>query len=111
MLVTAAVLNTSTPAQITDPTYVLTSEARTGYVINLGAVTSITGGGASTLDGQDAGGATFPVGCIVVTSDGDIGRSWKLKGTYIAATDLAAGLVKPTNSDATTNPVHWKLIT
>jgi hypothetical protein len=38
----------------------------------------------------------------------DILRFYKLKGTNVAATDLAAGVVKPTNSDATLNPVHWK---
>jgi hypothetical protein len=95
---------------LTPETYVTTPAARAGYVINLSAVTSLTGGGATTLDGQAAGTAPYPVGCIVLTSDGDIGRHWKLKGTNIAATDLALGLVKPTNSDATLNPVHWKLI-
>jgi hypothetical protein len=109
--VSAGVLSSDPTSQIASPTYVTTSEARGGYLINLGAVTSMTGGGATTLDGQDAGSATFPVGCIVVTSDGDIGRQWKLKGSYIAATDLAVGLVKPTNSSAVLNPVHWKLIT
>jgi len=110
IMVSAGVLNSS-PSAISTPTYVLTSEARAGYLINLATVTSITGGGATTLDGQDAGSSTFPVGCIAVTSDGDIGRQWKLKGTYISATDLSLGLVKPTNSDASTNPCHWKLIT
>lgn len=98
------------PTDLSSPTYLLTTDARSGYVINLGAVTSLTGGGASTLDGQDAGSATFPIGCIVLTSDGDIGRHWKLKGSYITATDLTAGQVKPTNSDATLNPVYWQLI-
>jgi len=90
--------------------YLTIAAARGGYIVNLSAVTSLTGGGTATLDGQAAGGTDLPVGCIVMTSDGDVGRHWKLKGTNIAATDLALGLVKPTNSDAVLNPVHWKLI-
>ena len=101
---------TATPSTLTATDYVSVTSARVGYVINLGAVTSLTGGGATTLDGQTAGLTDFPVGCIVCTSDSNIGRWWKLLGTYIAATDLATGLVKPVNSDATTNAVHWKLI-
>jgi hypothetical protein len=101
---------TTTPIAQDVSTYPTTAVLRVGYTINLGGVTSLTGGGVSTLDGQDAGSATFPVGCIVETSNGDVSRRWKLKGTYIAATDLPAGLIKPTNSDAVLNPVHWKLI-
>lgn len=104
-----SVLNAN-PTENAAPSYVTTTAARAGYVINLGAVTSITGGGATTLDGQAAGSTSFPVGCIVLTSDSSIGRHWKLIGSYISATNLASGLVKPTNSDATINPVHWKLI-
>lgn len=108
--IAAPVFSSSTPTDLTPTTYVTTPAARAGYVINLSAVTSLTGGGATTLDGQTAGDATFPVGCIVVTSDGNVGRSWKLLGTYISATDLALGKIKPTNSDATLNPCYWQLI-
>lgn len=108
--IAAPVFSSSTPTDLTPTTYVTTPAARAGYVINLSAVTSLTGGGATTLDGQDAGSASYPVGSIVLTSDGNVARTWRLLGTYIAATDLALGLVKPTNSDATLNPVHWKLI-
>jgi hypothetical protein len=100
----------NTPADSDTISYVTTTAARSGYVVNLSTVTSLTGGGGTTLDGQDAGSTTFPVGCIVLTSDGNIGRHWKLIGTYLAATDLALGKVKPTNSDATINPVHWQLL-
>ena len=101
------------PEALATSTYVETTTARAGYVINLAGVTSLTGGGATTLDGQDAGSTTFPTGCIVALTETvadlpDILRFYKLKGTYVAATDLAAGVVKPTNSDATLNPVHWK---
>ncbi len=101
------------PSTIPATSYVETPTARAGYVINLSGVTSLTGGGATTLDGQTAGTTTFPVGCIValteaVTGLPDLLRFFKLKGTYVAASDVAAGVVKPTNSDATLNAVHWK---
>lgn len=106
----AAPVFSGTDQDTTPPSYVSTEAARAGYVINLSGVTSLTGGGSTTLDGQEAGTATFPVGCIVITSDGGTGRHWRLLGTYIAATDLALGKIKPTNSDATLNPCHWQLI-
>ncbi len=103
-------VTTGTPTDLPTTAALSVAAARAGFLINLSGVTSLTGGGATTLDGQDAGSTTFPVGCIAVTSDSSVGRLWKLIGTNIAATDLALGLVKPTNSDATLNPVHWKLI-
>jgi hypothetical protein len=104
---------TGTPSTLSSDTYPTTTEARAGYVINLSGVTSLTGGGDTTLDGQDAGSTTFPVGCIValteaVTGAPDILRHFKLRGTYVAASDVDTGVVKPTNSDATLNAVHWK---
>lgn len=108
--VAPGVLSTS-PEDLDGTDYLSVASARAGYVINASGVTSITGGGATALDGLEAGGNSYPVGCIVMTSNSDVGRSWKLKGTYIAASDVDNGLVKPTNSDATLNPVHWKLIT
>jgi hypothetical protein len=108
--IAAPVFSSAAPTDLTPTTYVTTTAARSGYVINLSGVTSLTGGGATTLDGQDAGSASFPVGSIVITSDGNIARHWRLLGTYLAATDLALGKIKPTNSDATLNPVYWQLI-
>jgi hypothetical protein len=101
------------PSVIPEATYVETNTARAGYVINLSGVTSLTGGGDTTLDGQDAGSNTFPVGCIValtesVTGAPDILRLFKLKGTFIGSSDVDTGLIKPLNSNSTTNPVHWK---
>jgi hypothetical protein len=108
--ISAPIFAGGTPVDLTPTTYVTTPVARAGYVINLSGVTSLTGGGATTLDGQLAGTATFPVGSIVLTSDGNIARHWRLLGTYLAATDLALGKIKPTNSDATLNPCYWQLI-
>lgn len=105
----AAVL-TTTPQTLQPDAYVTTAEARVGYIINASGVSSITGGGPAALDGLEAGSASYPVGCIVKTSNGNIGRDWKLIGTYIAASDVANGQVKPTNSDAVTNPCYWQLI-
>jgi hypothetical protein len=104
---------TAAPTTIVAAEYVENVTARASFVINLSGVTSLTGGGATTLDGQDAGSESFPIGCIValteaVASYPDILRFYKLIGSYVAATDLPAGVVKPTNSDATINPVHWK---
>lgn len=79
-------------------------------VLNVSAVTAATGGGSTALDGLDAGSTSYPVGCIVMTSYDDVGRHWKLKGSYIAATDLDLGKVKPTNSDSLLNPVHWQTV-
>ena len=108
--ISAPIFAGGTPVDLTPTTYVTTPVARAGYVINLSGVTSLTGGGATTLDGQLAGTASFPVGSIVLTSDGNIARHWRLLGTYLAATDLALGKIKPTNSDATLNPCYWQLI-
>jgi hypothetical protein len=101
------------PSTIEAATYVDTVTARAGYVINLSGITSLTGGGATALDGLAAGGDSYPVGCIVALTEAvsggpDIVRFFKLKGSYVAASDVDVGVVKPTNSDATTNPVHWK---
>lgn len=103
----------ASPSDLEATSYLETTTARAGYVINLSGVSSLTGGGATTLDGQEAGSTTFPVGCIValteaVTGAPDILRFYKLKGTYVAASDVDNGVVKPTNSDASLNPVHWK---
>jgi hypothetical protein len=101
----------STPGDLGATTYVTTPVARAGYVINLSGVTSLTGGGATTLDGQEAGTATFPVGCIVITSDGGatpIFRTWRLLAGTTSATDLSALKIRPTNYNATTNAVYWQ---
>lgn len=99
-----------TPEDLNATSYVTTATARAGFVHNESGITSLTGGGAAALDGLDAGSDSYPVGCVVLISSGDVGRLVKLKGSYIAATDLDAGQIKPTNSDATLNPVHWLII-
>lgn len=101
------------PATLTAATYLETTTARAGYVVNLSGITSLTGGGATALDGIAAGSTTYPVGCLVALTEAisgapDIVRFFKLKGSYVAASDVDNGVVKPTNSDATLNPVHWK---
>lgn len=109
-LVKAGILS-STPTDLAATSYVTTAQARAGYLINLSSVTSLTGGGATTLDGQTTlGGVTFPVGCIVCLSFGDVSRLYKLKGTYLAATSADLSQIKPTDSDATTNPCYWQSI-
>jgi hypothetical protein len=99
----------ATPEDLDGIDYLSVSAARAGYVINLSGVSSLTGGGDTTLDGQDAGGTSFPVGCIAVTSNSNVGRSWKLVSGTLAATNLAAGQVKPTNYTAS-NAMYWQLI-
>lgn len=100
-----------TPVELSRDTYPTTAAIRAGYIINLSGVTSLTGGGATTLDGQDAGSTQFPVGCVAVTSDSVAStgfRFWKLVAGTLAATDLATLKVKPTNYNATTNAVYWQ---
>ena len=109
LTVHAAVL-ADTPEDLEATSYVTTATARAGFVHNESGVTSLTGGGAAALDGIIAGSDSYPVGCVLFLSAGDVGRSVILKGSYIAATDLAEGLIKPLNSDETLNPVHWKII-
>lgn len=99
----------STPSNPDLTSYVETSAARAGYIINLSGVTSLTGGGSTTLDGQAAGGASFPVGCVAKTSDSNVGRDWKLVSGTLAATNLALGQVKPTNYSAAA-PCYWQVI-
>jgi hypothetical protein len=99
-----------TPEPLVGVSYVTTTAARAGFVHNESGITSLTGGGAAALDGIVAGLDSYPVGCVLFLSAGDVGRNVILKGSYIAATDLGAGLIKPLNSDATLNPVHWKII-
>jgi hypothetical protein len=109
----AAGVLSDTPEDISATTYLTTADARAGYVLNVSGISSLTGGGATALDGLDAGSASYPVGCLIATTEAVVGgpdylRHWRLKGTYIAASDVDNGQVKPTNSDATLNPVHWK---
>lgn len=99
----------STPTNVDLTSYVQTVDVRAGYVINLSGITSLTGGGSTTLDGQPAGTTSFPVGCVAKTSDSNIGRDWKLIPGVLAATNLALGQVKPTNYSAAA-PCYWQLI-
>lgn len=99
-----------TPQNVDAQTYVSYTGARAGYVLNLSGITSLTGGGATTLDGQDLGSLAFPLGCIAVTSDNvaNVGfRMWKAVSGTLAATDLANLRIKPTNY-SNSNPMYWQ---
>ncbi len=107
--VAAGVLS-ATPEDLAGIGYVTTAEFVAGAVLHVPAITSLTGGGATALDGLEAGGAAYPVGCVVLLSFDDLGRHFRLKGTYLAASDVATGKVKPTNSDSVLNPCHWQML-
>ncbi len=98
----------ATPLDPTTTSYVTSAQFQAGTILNLASITSLTGGGATTLDGLEAGGTSYPVGCVVLLSYSDVQQLWKLKGTYIAADDVDDGKVKPDNSDSTLNPCHWQ---
>lgn len=80
-----------------------------GSVQNLYGITSLTGGGASNLDGLATANGSQPAYTIVMLSYGTPRASqvWQLvPGTDVATT----GIVRPTDFDASINPQVWKQI-
>lgn len=83
-------------------------ESGSVYRRYLSSVTGLTGGGATNLDGALSPTAVN-VGSIVELYISSVPQLWRLfSGTD--AENSAAGVVRPDNFHATTNPVVWKQI-
>lgn len=78
-------------------------------VINLPAITGLTGGGSTNLDGLVTADGRYPVGTIVVLSYDLLMQSWKLVSSN-SITDAPNGIVRPGDYATTTNELCWKKI-
>lgn len=69
-------------------------------------ITSLTGGGATALDGLATANTALPTGYVAVLSISRVGTFWQLiAGTD--AEDVSAGIVRPDDYDASTNARVW----
>lgn len=86
--------------------YTFQPSVMVGAVVPLNDVTSLTGGGSTTLDGQVTANGAILTGTVVLLSYGRVGQFWKL----IAGTDaesVATGVVRPDDYHASTNARIW----
>jgi hypothetical protein len=106
--VLSATVENPTPAE----SYPTTTQFEAGAVHPAASITSLTGGGATSLDGQETGtvaAPTLPTGYTFLLSIGRVGQLWQL----IAATDaedVSAGIVRPDDYHASTNARIWVLL-
>lgn len=93
----------------TSTSSILTPTLTAGAVVPIPGITSLTGGGSTTLDGIVTGTTASPTtvtGATVLLSYGRVGQTWQL----IAGTDAeapSAGVVRPDDYNATTNARIW----
>lgn len=78
-------------------------------VINLPAITGLTGGGSTNLDGLVTADGRYPVGTIVVLSYDLLMQSWKLVSSN-SLEDSVNGIVRPDDYAISTNELCWKKI-
>lgn len=97
------------PTALEAASYIDIAAFLAGAVHPVSAITSLTGGGATALDGIVTGGDALPTGYTALLSISRIGQLWQL----VAATDaedVAAGIVRPDDYDGTTNARVWVLL-
>lgn len=100
VMVAAGVISQVASAGVVSTAYTATS------LVAIPAITSLTGGGASALDGLATAGGSMAVGSTVLLSYGRVGQTWQLiAGTD--ATNAAAGVVRPADYNVSTNAVIW----
>lgn len=87
--------------------YLTTAVALALFPINLGSVTSLTGGGATALDGYDA--STLPTGCVALLSYSNVAQLWKLIAST-AATNVSATPATVRASNYSSNNRVWTQI-
>lgn len=115
-LLTVRVLPGVLSATVENPTpvesYPTTAQFQAGAVHPAPTITSLTGGGATALDGQETGNTddpTLPTGYTILLSIGRVGQWWQLiAGTD--AEDVTAGVVRPDDYHASTNARIWILL-
>jgi hypothetical protein len=78
-------------------------------VINLPAITGLTGGGATNLDGLVTADGRYPLNTVVALSYDLLLQHWKLVSSS-SITDAPNGIVRPTDYATTTNELCWKKI-
>ncbi len=96
----------STPSDTSTTAYLTLAAFLTGAVHPRPDITALTGGGATSLDGQTTAASTLPTGYTVLLSYGRVGQTWQL----IAGTDAespSTGVVRPDDYDASTNARIW----
>lgn len=94
----------ATPEESAAISYTQSTEFLVGAIHPLTAITGLTGGGATALDGQAT--TSLPTGYTVFLSYGRVGQLWQLiAGTD--AEDVSNGIVRPDDYHATTNARIW----
>lgn len=97
------------PTNLAAAAYIDTAAFLSGAIHPLPSLTSLTGGGATALDGIVTGGDALPTGYTALLSMSRVGQLWQLiDGTD--AEDVSAGVVRPDDYHASTNARIWVLI-
>jgi len=97
---------TAAPADNDGISYTSEAAFLAGAVHPRTAITSLTGGGATALDGIVTAALVLPTGYTVLLSYGRVGQTWQLvAGTD--AEDVPNGIVRPDDYDATSNARVW----
>lgn len=85
---------------------VITPSFGAGAVVPIPGITSLTGGGATALDGLVTASERIPTGAVVLLSYGRVGQLWQLVlGTD--AENTSGGVVRPDDYHASTNARIW----
>jgi hypothetical protein len=109
VFVQAGVLAETADPDTAAASYTLTDTFLSGAIHPLTGITGLTGGGAAALDGIVTGNVadpTLPTGYTVLLSYSRVMQIWQLvSGTD--AEDTSAGVVRPDDYHATTNPRVW----
>ena len=98
--------NSAGTAPTVDNSAFTKAEADARFLRNLSAITALTGGGATALDGIATADGAFPTNGIVWVHVADELQGWVLlAGTD--AEDAPGGIVRPDDYDGSTNARIW----
>lgn len=89
-------------------TYLTASENRAQFVQNRSAITGLTGGGSTNLDGITTAGGAAAVGWMVAVEIGDLASFYELRSGTTA--EASPEVIRPDDYAASTNEVYWQRI-
>lgn len=94
---------------VTLGTQLTAAEMRAQFVQNRSAVTGLTGGTSSDLDGIVTAGGAAAVGWMVAVEIGDVVSLYELRSGTTA--ESSPDVIRPDDYAASTNEVYWQLLT
>lgn len=89
------------------PTYLTSTEANAAFVLNKSAITGLTGGGSTNLDGISTASAAAAVGWKVAIDVGDVLYVYELESGTTA--ESSPDVIRPDDYAASTNEKVWVL--